>query len=195
MLRVQRTPTLCKLSHMTPASEAPDLRFPIGKRVPRTSHTVESRAVAIQTIADTPANLKRAVTGLTDAHLDTPYRPGGWTVRQVVHHVADSHMNAYVRTRLALTEENPLVKPYDEAKWAELPDAKTLPIEGSLAIIAALHERWVHLLRALPADQLGRTMHHPEHGDISLDALLEIYAWHGPHHTAHVTELRKRSGF
>lgn len=180
---------------MTPTSEAPDLRYPIGKRVPRTSFTTESRATAIQTIADTPARLSKAVSGLTESHLDTPYRPGGWTVRQVVHHVADSHMNAYVRTRLALTEDNPPVKPYDEAKWAELPDSTTLPIEGSLQIIAALHARWVHLLRALPPEQLSRTMHHPEHGSLSLDALLEIYAWHGPHHTAHVTELRKRSGF
>lgn len=180
---------------MTPNAETPDLRYPIGKRVPRSSHTAESRAAAIQVIADTPAKLARAVTGLTAKHLDTPYRPGGWTVRQVVHHVADSHMNAYVRTRLALTEENPPVKPYDEAKWAELPDAKTLPIEGSLAIIAALHERWVHLLRSLPAQQLSRTMNHPEHGALSLDALLEIYAWHGPHHTAHISELRKRESF
>ncbi len=179
---------------MTPTAEAPDLRFPIGKRVPRTLHTVETRAAALKLIEETPAKLNAAVTGLTDAHLDTPYRPEGWTVRQVVHHVADSHMNAYVRTRLALTEDNPPVKPYDEAKWAELPDAKTLPIDGSLAIIAALHARWVHLLRALPPEQLSRTMFHPEHGNISIDALIEIYAWHGPHHTAHVTELRKRTG-
>ena len=180
---------------MTPTTDTPDLRYPIGKRVPRASHTAESRAAAIQVIADTPVRLKKAVTGLTETQLDTPYRPGGWTVRQVVHHVADSHMNAYVRTRLALTEDNPPVKPYDESKWAELPDAKSLPIEGSLAIIAALHERWVHLLRALPAEQLSRTMFHPEHGNITIDALLEIYAWHGPHHTAHVTELRRREGF
>jgi hypothetical protein len=180
---------------MTPNAEAPDLRYPTGKRVPRASHTAESRAAAIKKIAETPAKLRKAVTGLTEAHLDTPYRPGGWTVRQLVHHVADSHMNAYIRTRLALTEENPPVKPYDEAKWAELADAKTLPIAGSLAIIEALHERWVHLIHSLPADQLERTMHHPEHGKISLDALLEIYAWHGPHHTAHVTELRRREGF
>ena len=179
---------------MTPTAEAPDLRYPIGKRVPRASHSVESRAAAIQVIEDTPAKLNAAVTGLDEKQLDTPYRDGGWSVRQLVHHVADSHMNAYVRTRLALTEDNPPVKPYDEAKWADLPDAKTLPIEGSLAIIAALHARWVHLLRALPPEQLSRTMFHPEHGAISIDALLEIYAWHGPHHTAHVTELRKRTG-
>jgi len=180
---------------MTPNTDTPDLRYPIGKRVPRASHTAESRAAAIQIIADTPARLKKAVTGLTEKQLDTPYRPGGWTVRQVVHHVADSHMNAYVRTRLALTEDNPPVKPYDESKWAELPDAKVMPIAGSLAIIEALHERWVHLLRALPAEKLSSTMFHPEHGKITIDALLEIYAWHGPHHTAHVTELRKREGF
>ncbi len=180
---------------MTPTSQAPDLRYPIGKRVPPTSFTDASRAAALKVIADTPANLRRAVTGLTDAQLDTPYRPGGWTVRQLVHHVADSHMNAYVRTRLALTEDNPPVKPYDEAKWAELPDAKTMPIEGSLAIIEALHARWVHLLKTLSVEQMNRTMFHPEHGALTLDALLAIYAWHGPHHTAHVTEFRRRSGF
>ena len=180
---------------MTSKADAPDLRYPIGKRVPRSSHTAESRAAAIKVIAATPARLKKAVAGRTKKQLDTPYRPGGWTVRQVVHHVADSHMNAYVRTRLTLTEDNPPVKPYDESKWAELSDAKTMPIEGSLAIIEALHARWVHLLRALPPAQLARTMFHPEHGKISLDALLEIYAWHGPHHTAHVSELRRREGF
>jgi hypothetical protein len=180
---------------MTPTAEAPDLRFPIGKRVPPASFTAESRAAALKIITETPANIRRAVTGLTEAQLDTPYRPGGWSVRQVVHHVADSHMNAYIRTRLALTEENPPVKPYDEAKWAELPDAKTMPIDGSLNIIDALHARWVHLLNTLSVEQMNRTMFHPEHGKITLDSLLAIYAWHGPHHTAHITELRKRSGF
>jgi len=177
------------------STTAADLRFPIGKRVPPAAFTAEWRATALETIASTPANLRRAVAGLTDAQLDTPYRPGGWTVRQLVHHVADSHMNAYVRTRLALTEENPPVKPYDEAKWAELPDAKTMPIEGSLAIIDALHARWMHVLRSLGAQDFSRTMHHPEHGTLTLDGLVSIYAWHGPHHTAHVTELRKRGGF
>jgi hypothetical protein len=191
----QLTRTLCKLSHMTSTSETSDLRYPIGKRVPRTSFTDASRAAALKTIAETPANLRRAVAGLTDAQLDTPYRPGGWTVRQLVHHVADSHMNAYVRTRLTLTEENPPVKPYDEAKWAELPDAKTMPIEGSLAILEAMHARWVNLLQTLNAAQLNRTMFHPEHGALTLDGLLEIYAWHGPHHVAHVTGLRERNGF
>src|SRR5665213_4423078 len=179
---------------MTPNAKTPDLRYPIGKRVPRASHTAESRAAALQTIAETPAKLRKAVTGLTEAQLDTPYRPGGWTVRQVVHHVADSHMNAYIRTRLALTEDNPPVKPYDEAKWAELAD-KTMPIDGSLNIIDAVHARWMCILESLSADEFSRTMFHPEHGKISLDSLLAIYAWHGPHHTAHVTELRKRSGF
>jgi uncharacterized damage-inducible protein DinB len=180
---------------MTSTAEAPDLRYPIGKRVPPASYTAESRAAGLRTIADTPANLRRAVAGLTDAQLDTPYRPGGWTVRQLVHHVADSHMNAYIRTRLALTEENPPVKPYDEAKWAELADAKTMPVDGSLAIVDALHARWIHLLRSLPASAFERTMFHPEHGKITIDALIAIYAWHGPHHTAHVTELRRRSGW
>jgi uncharacterized damage-inducible protein DinB len=180
---------------MTPAAEAPDLRFPIGKRVPPAAFTDAVRAAGLTTLTETPAKLRRAVSGLTDAQLDTPYRPGGWTVRQVVHHVADSHMNAYVRTRLALTEENPPVKPYDEAKWAELPDAKTMPIDGSLAIIEALHARWLHLLKSLTPNQLNRTMFHPEHGKLTLDGLIAIYAWHGPHHTAHITELRNRNGW
>jgi uncharacterized damage-inducible protein DinB len=179
---------------MTPTSEAPDLRYPIGKRVPPASFTPELRASNLKIIGETPAKLRKAVTGLTDAQLDTPYRPGGWTVRQLVHHVADSHMNAYIRTRLALTEDNPPVKPYDEAKWAELAD-KTMPIAGSLNIIDAVHARWLHVLRSLKPADFDRTMFHPEHGKISIDSLLAIYAWHGPHHTAHVTELRKRSGF
>jgi uncharacterized damage-inducible protein DinB len=192
---MHRPRELCNLSPMTSTTETPDLRYPIGRRVPPTSFTAESRAAALKIITETPANLRRAVAGLTDAQLDTPYRPGGWTVRQLVHHVADSHMNAYIRTRLALTEDNPPIKPYDETKWAELPDAKTMPIDGSLAIIEALHARWVHLLTTLSVEQFNRTMFHPEHGKITIDSLVAIYAWHGPHHTAHVTELRKRSGF
>jgi len=179
---------------MTTTSESPDLRFPIGKRVPPAAFTPELRASNLKIIDETPGKLRKAVAGLTAAQLDTPYRPGGWTVRQLVHHLADSHMNAYIRTRLTLTEENPPVKPYDEAKWAELAD-KTMPIDGSLNIIDAVHARWMCILESLSADEFSRTMFHPEHGKISLDSLLAIYAWHGPHHTAHVTELRKRSGF
>ena len=171
-----------------------DLRYPIGRRIPKTEHTPATRTAALAIIVDTPAKLRAAVKGLSDSQLDTPYRPGGWTVRQLVHHVADSHMNAYIRTRLALTEDNPPVKPYDEAKWAELAD-KSLPIEPSLNIVDAVHLRWTTLLKAMAPEDFSRTMFHPEHGKISIDALMEIYAWHGPHHTAHVTELRKREGF
>jgi len=172
-----------------------DLRFPIGRFARPASFTDASRAAAIATIAATPANLRAATKGLTEAQLDTPYRPGGWTVRQTVHHVADSHMNAYCRTRLALTEENPTVKPYDEAKWAELIDAKSAPVETSLALIDGIHSRWGTLLDSLKGEDFSRTMNHPENGPMTIDVLLSLYAWHGPHHTAHITGLRARSGF
>jgi hypothetical protein len=180
---------------MTSTAEAPDLRFPIGKRTKPAAFTPEWRAKAIATITETPANLRRAVAGLTEAQIDTPYRPGGWTVRQTIHHVADSHMNAVIRVRLALTEVNPPIKPYDESAWAELSDAKSMPIDGSLAIVEAVHARWVHLLKSMKPEQFSRTMFHPEHGELTIDGLLSIYEWHGPHHTAHITELRKRSGW
>lgn len=180
---------------MTSTTDSPDLRYPIGRLVRQGSFTESERAAAIATIAETPAKLRAAVSGLSNAQLDTPYRPGGWTVRQLVHHVADSHMNAYMRTRFTLTEDNPPVKPYDEAKWAELSDAKSMPIEPSLAILDAIHARWVHLLKSLKPDQFARTMFHPEHGELTLDGLLNIYKWHGPHHVAHVTEVRRREKF
>jgi hypothetical protein len=176
-------------------ADTPDPRYPIGKYSKPASFDDAWRAAAIAAIEHTPRKLREAVSGLTNAQLDTPYRDGGWTVRQLVHHVADSHVNAYVRTRLALTEENPPVKPYDESKWAELADAKTMPIEPSLAIIDALHARWVHLLKTLSSGAFTRTMYHPEHGTLVLDGMLAIYAWHGPHHTAHVTRLRERNGW
>src|SRR5665213_2283807 len=160
---------------MTPNAKTPDLRYPIGKRVPRASHTAESRAAALQTIAETPAKLRKAVTGLTEAQLDTPYRPGGWTVRQVVHHVADSHLNAYIRTRLALTEDNPTIKPYDETLWAELFDAKSSAIESSLGMFDGLHERWVLLLKSMPPADFARTLNHPERGPMTLDQMVELY--------------------
>jgi uncharacterized damage-inducible protein DinB len=152
--------------------------------------------VAIDAIAAAPTKLRQAVNGLTDAQLDTPYRPGGWTVRQVVHHVADSHLNAYTRFRLAFTEQNPTIKPYDEAKWAELPDVAATSPEVSLALLEALHIRWVKLLRALTPAQLQRGFVHPEHGRlITLERLLAMYAWHGRHHVAHITRLRERNGW
>jgi uncharacterized damage-inducible protein DinB len=170
----------------------PDLRYPIGRLETRSSLSADERRAAIDAIAATPAKLRTAVKGLTDSQLDTPYRPGGWTVRQLVHHVADSHMNAYTRFRLALTEDNPTIKPYDEAAWAELDDARTLPIAVSLDLLAGLHERLVHLLRATPAEAFPRKLNHPENGPMTIDTLLSIYGWHGRHHTAHVSALRER---
>ena len=174
---------------------SPDPRYPIGKFEAPKSLTPAQRTQLIDAIAATPAALRAAVAGLEPAQLDTPYREGGWKVRQVVHHVADSHMNAYVRIRLALTEDNPTVKPYDEAKWAELPDARTLPPEVSLVLLERLHERWVALLRSLTAAQWARTYAHPEYGTVSMEWVLAQYAWHGRHHTAQVTTLRAQRGW
>lgn len=174
------------------AANAADLRYPIGRMERKSSLTSPERRAAIDAIAAAPAALRAAVKGLTDAQLDTPYRPEGWTVRQLVHHVADSHMNAYTRFRLALTEDNPTIKPYDEAAWAELSDARSLPIGVSLELLDRLHERLVHLLRATKDTDFQRTLHHPENGPMTMDSLLAVYAWHGRHHVAHVTALRER---
>jgi uncharacterized damage-inducible protein DinB len=177
------------------APDAPDLRYPIGRfRRPDALGDAERRR-AIDAIAAAPAQLRAAVAGLSDAQLDTPYRPGGWTVRQLVHHVPDSHLNAYVRFKLALTEDEPTIKPYDEARWAELDDSRQTPIETSLVVLERLHERWVILLRALPPESFERRLHHPETGTQRLDQLLALYAWHGRHHVAHVTALRERMGW
>lgn len=173
-----------------------DPRFPTGRfSSVKRPLTLDERRARIDAIRAAPGRFRTAVAGLSDAQLDTPYRDGGWTVRQVVHHVVDSHLNAYVRFKLALTEQKPTIRPYDEKLWSELPDAKTLPVEVSLAILEALHTRWVALLDALEAEQFGRPLHHPENGDMTLDSLLELYAWHGRHHEAHVTGLRERSGW
>ncbi|OLC88847.1 MAG: metal-dependent hydrolase [Acidobacteria bacterium 13_1_40CM_2_60_7] len=172
-----------------------DPRYPIGKYTPPQEATPALRQQAIDSIAETPAKLKAALSGLNDAQLDTPYRDGGWTVRQVVHHVPDSHLNAYVRFRLALTENQPTIKPYEEARWAELADAKSAPVAVSLALLEPLHDRWVRLLRSLTAADFARTFVHPEHGVRTLDWMLFLYAWHGRHHTAHITELREQKGW
>jgi len=169
-----------------------DPRYPIGKFQQPLEATPALRQQAIEIIAETPAKLRSAVQGLSPVQLDTPYREGGWTVRQVVHHVPDSHVNAYIRLRLALTEEQPTIKAYDENQWAQLHDAKTGPVEMSLALLAAVHDRWVRLLRVLSDDQFGRVFIHPEHGPRTVDWLLFLYAWHGRHHTAHITEMRKQ---
>lgn len=172
-----------------------DLRYPIGRVERKPSLSAAERRAAVDAIAAAPAGLRAAVRGLNDEQLDTPYRPDGWTVRQLVHHVADSHMNAYTRLRLALTEENPTIKPYDEKAWAELPDMRTLPVDVSLDLLDRLHERLVYTLRHTPDADFARTLVHPENGPMTLDALLGVYAWHGRHHAAHVTSLRKRMGW
>ena len=169
-----------------------DLRYPVGKVELTKDVTDAMRARWIQEIAEAPAKLRTAVAGLSAAQLDTPYRPDGWTVRQVVHHVFDSHVNSYVRFKWALTEADPAIKVYDQDTWAALPEARTAPIELSLAGLETLHARWILMLRALSPADLARTMRHPEIGAINLDDMLQIYAWHGRHHTAHITGLRER---
>lgn len=173
----------------------PDLRFPIGPFAVDASVSPEKRNTWIRQIAGTPAALSAAVSGLDERRLATPYRPGGWTVRQVVHHVPDSHVNAYVRFKLALTEDNPIIKPYDEAAWANVADTERTPIDLSLALLDALHRRWVILLESLDEADFARPLQHPENGAMTLDWLLQLYAWHGRHHVAHVTQLRTREGW
>jgi DinB superfamily len=180
---------------MSTAAPLQDLSYPTGKFHYETPMTSSQRKAAIDVIAATPAKLREAVRGLSPGQLDTPYRPGGWTVRQVAHHVPDSHMNALIRTKLALTENEPTIKPYDEKRWAELADVAGTPIETSLRLLEAVHERWGHLLRAMSEADFSRTLRHPEHGIRTMDWLIALYAWHGPHHVAHVTGLRERSGW
>jgi len=169
-----------------------DLRYPVGKFHFDGSMSQEQQQTSLHEIAQTPTKLRAAVQGLSDAQLDTPYRPDGWTVRQVVHHVPDSHLNSYVRFKLALTEDAPTIKPYAEDRWAELSDTQATPIEVSLTMLDSLHDRWVRLLRSLSPEQWKRTFRHPEMGPMSLEKTLALYAWHGRHHVAHITELRKR---
>ena len=172
-----------------------DPRYPIGDFEMPKQVTPARRQQAIDEIASTPAKMRAAVKGLNDAQLDTPYREGGWTVRQVVHHVPDSHLNAYVRLKLALTEEKPTIKPYDEAKWANLADTRSTPVEVSLSLLSSVHERMDRIWRSLQQEQFARTLVHPEHGERTVDWLLFLYEWHGKHHTAHITELRKEKGW
>jgi hypothetical protein len=172
-----------------------DPRYPIGKF--SRPGTMDSAAVnaAITTIAETPARLRAAIAGLNPLQLDTPYRDGGWTVRQVVHHVPESHLNAYTRLKLALTENEPTIKPYDESGWAKTAEVSTTPLDVSLTLLDALHTRWVTLFRALEPAQLARTWRHPESGTWRVDELAALYAWHGSHHVAHVTNLRQQKGW
>jgi hypothetical protein len=169
-----------------------DPRFPIGKFHYDGPPAEDQRRSFIGEIANTPAALRAAVRGLLAQQLDTPYRDGGWTVRQVVHHLPDSHLNAYVRFKLALTEDEPTIKPYAEDRWAELEDTKSTPIEISLVLLESLHDRWVRLLRSLTMEDWKRQFRHPELGVVPLEKNVALYAWHGKHHVAQVTELRKR---
>jgi len=172
-----------------------DPRYPIGKFSYSGPLTDEQRRQCIENISNVPAELRKAVAGLSEAQLDTPYREGGWTVRQVVHHVPDSHMNAYVRFKLALTEDEPTIKPYMQDLWAELQDSQSTPIETSLALLDNLHLRWVNLLNFLRPEDWKRSFRHPELGLVPLEKNLALYSWHGRHHVAHVTELRKKMGW
>ena len=172
-----------------------DLRYPIGTFTRPSDVTDAARQQYIEEIAATPTHLRAAVDGLSDDQLDTPYRPDGWTVRQVVHHLPDSHLNAYVRCKWALTEDDPPIKTYDEKAWAELVEARTAPIDLSLALLDALHARWVLFLRALPEADFAQAVQHPEWGRVNLDMFLALYAWHGRHHVAHITSLRERMGW
>ena len=165
-----------------------DLQYPIGRFTYPESTTAEQRQTWIGEIARTARDLRTAVAGLTPAQLETPYRPGGWTVRQVVHHVPESHMNAFIRFKLALTEDEPTIKPYDEARWSALADA-ALPVEPSLDLLEALHLRWVGLLESMSERDYQRTFKHPESGVLRLDQYLAQYAWHGRHHVAHIMSL------
>lgn len=169
-----------------------DVRYPIGPWNRKSVLSSDERSQCMNTIASLPAKLRAAVSGLSDVQLDTPYREGGWTVRQVVHHVPDSHLNAYIRTKFALTESEPAIHPFDEGAWAELADSRLTPIDTSLALLEALHGRWVTLLRALAPDDFARTLFHPENGRMTVDSIVGMYSWHGAHHTAHITALRER---
>jgi DinB superfamily len=172
-----------------------DPRYPIGKFSFIGSTDATQRKQWIDDIAQAPPALRAAISGLNPQQIGTPYRDGGWTVRQVVHHVPESHMNAYVRFKLALTEDEPTIKPYMEDRWAKTGDVEATPLEVSLALLDSLHDRWVRLLRSLKSGDWKRAFRHPELGTVSLEKNLALYAWHGKHHVAHVTELRKRMGW
>lgn len=180
-----------------PDNEGPDfeLRFPIGRFEHIDELGPEERVRKIAHIKSAPLRLEQALKGLNDLQLDTPYRSGGWTVRQVVHHLPDSHLNGYLRMKWALTEDEPTIKPYNQDAWSTLPDAKSGSIAMSLALLDAVHRRWAHLLGSMTPDQYHRKMHHPESGTMTLDCVLAEYAWHGRHHIAHITSLRDRRGW
>jgi DinB superfamily len=182
------------VKEMSAAAQIEDPRYPIGRFAPPPANTAEVRAAHIETLRQLPSHLRKAVSGLNDAQLDTPYRDSGWTVRQVVHHVADSHTVSYIRFKLALTEDWPTVKPYDEVAWANLADSR-LPIHHSLVLLDALHARWVTLLESLSAEDFKKGFDHPDRGRLTLEMALAGYDWHSRHHTAHITSLRERMGW
>ncbi|CAH1195301.1 Putative metal-dependent hydrolase YfiT [Paenibacillus auburnensis] len=171
-----------------------DQKYPIGTFQFDDEITNKVTSAWINEIEDLPGLLREAVKDLDNEQLDTAYRSGGWTVRQVIHHLADSHMNAYIRFKLALTEESPTIKPYDEKKWAELSDSK-LPVDTSLLLLESLHKRWTNVLRGLTPADMEKTFIHPESGEVSIGRNIGIYAWHGKHHLAHITSLRNRKGW
>ena len=171
-----------------------DLRYPIGKFNGQPPGDDAERQKFLKDVEETPARLRAAMEGLSEKQIDTPYREGGWTVRQVVHHVTDSHLNSYIRFKWALTEDEPTIKTYYEDRWAELPDSK-MPVQVSLALLDSLHQRWINLLSSFKADDWKKTLRHPELGLMTLDKLLALYAWHGKHHVAHITGLRERMGW
>ena len=168
------------------------LQYPIGRFRPLPEYSAREREHAITEIDEAPKRLRAAILGLGDEQLDTPYRPGGWTVRQVVHHLPDSHLNAYCRVKLALTEENPTIRPYDEALWAELPEARAAGTEISVGLLEALHARWVLMLQSLKEDEWRRPLVHPESGPQTVERVVALYAWHGRHHVGHINALRQR---
>ena len=176
-------------------SETNDLRYPVGKWPRGPVADSAARAALIQQLVDLPKAITEAVKGLDDTQLDTPYRPEGWTPRQIVHHVADSHMNAYIRFKLGMTEDNPTIKPYKQDKWAETVDSRTAPLSVSLPVLVGVHDRLVRFLQSLDENAFSRTIFHPENGPMTLDELLGLYAWHSRHHTAHITELRRRNNW
>jgi uncharacterized damage-inducible protein DinB len=172
------------------------LKYPIGEYSPKEKYSADDLKWYINTIELFPAKIKQVVKGLSDEQLDTQYRDGGWTIRQVVHHVVDSHINSYTRFKLALTEDNPAIRPYDEAVWAELPEAKTGPVELSVPLLDALHRRWVVMLKNIPARQFERKLYHPgSKMEMTIASLLHLYAWHCDHHLAHITNLKKKKSW
>jgi uncharacterized damage-inducible protein DinB len=172
-----------------------DLRYPIGEFKFEGPLSDDERQACLERIEQAPERMRAAVAGLNDTQLNTPYRPGGWTVRQVVHHVPESHLNSYTRFKLAITEDEPTIKPYFEDRWAQLDDAREAPIALSLDLLEALHRRWIWFLRSLKREDYRRTFRHPELGVVSLEKNVALYAWHGDHHIAHITSLRGRNGW